>query len=68
MSITYLRCVPSDPRSRGRKTGSDAASMPSTLRVCFPPRAWSMRDGMSNMQADVMTMNELQVFPSEVIC
>ena len=39
---------------------SEAGSLSSTLRLCCPPWAWSMRDGMGNMQADVVAIRALQ--------
>ena len=39
---------------------SEAASMPRTLRLCCPPSAWSMRDGMGHMQADVVAIRATQ--------
>jgi hypothetical protein len=62
MCITVLRCVPSRPlpRSWERTMVSDAASLSSTLRLCCPPWAWSMRDGMGTMQADVVAIRAMQ--------
>ena len=39
---------------------SEAASLSSTLRLCCPPWAWSMRDGMGTMQADVVAIRAMQ--------
>src|SRR4029453_10761110 len=43
-----------------RKMGSEASSLSSPLRLCCPPWAWSMRDGMGNMQADVVAIRAMQ--------
>jgi hypothetical protein len=39
---------------------SEAGSLSRTLRLCCPPWAWSMRDGMGHMQADVVAIKALQ--------
>jgi hypothetical protein len=45
---------------------SDAASLSSTLRLCFPPWAWSMRDGMDTIQADVVAIRARQCSAKEL--
>ena len=39
---------------------SDAAALSNPLRLYYPPWAWSMRDGIGTMQADVVAIRALQ--------
>src|SRR5262249_44028978 len=60
ISITCLHHLPFYllPPLAGEQDGLRRcfSAEPSSLRWCFPPCAWIMRDRMSNMQADIVTM------------